>query len=586
MTGVSDSSFVRRRVLIAEDSSITQDLLKLLLTQRGHEINIVGDGEAAVKSLSQWDCDIALLDFHLPKLDGVEVAKKFLARHGHKPRPRLVAMTADIEGLLRDENNCEIFDEIIPKPLDINAVKNLIESEPVLSKTADAARGKSKAVPPQLKKPDLPESLASIGHKCLRWPDDFSNEKLAKRNLIEEVKEDRVGAIVIVAPVEDAFFSYLWRLNPLHLLPVFDACGGGRGRADIDATKLSASDAAVISNMIDSFRENREALHPDFWRSEDIGEKLLARIAVKGGTAKPVVAPRERSFVLFDVPLDEEIFNREMNKARAGGFVSGEFFDRLHACPNCRSSRLNIREECIQCGGANLSEEAYLHHFTCAYQGREQDFQHRDGLKCPKCSKHLSHFSIDYDKPGFVTCCASCGHSASETNVAFVCMDCGIRTGGDAMPTRDVYAYSLTDQGRAFLDVGRVYLGHAHQRLPLADLPLDLVIALNMQARRYNEDKTPFVLLNVGYLNARTVEREHGARQFSNVRNLFLENFGNALDDKALIVKGHFHDFALMKETDRSEIESDLIRLCEQASSTLRYDLGVSITAFGPQDFQ
>ena len=39
-----------RRVLVAEDNAVTNDLLRLLLTERGHDVDIVADGEEALRA--------------------------------------------------------------------------------------------------------------------------------------------------------------------------------------------------------------------------------------------------------------------------------------------------------------------------------------------------------------------------------------------------------------------------------------------------------------------------------------------------------------------------------------------------------
>ena len=62
------------KVLVAEDSSITSDLLKLLLSQHGHQVDIVTDGLQALTALREHNYDVALLDFRLPHMDGVQVA--------------------------------------------------------------------------------------------------------------------------------------------------------------------------------------------------------------------------------------------------------------------------------------------------------------------------------------------------------------------------------------------------------------------------------------------------------------------------------------------------------------------------------
>jgi len=38
-----------RRVLLVEDSSVTQDLIQLILSQRGHSVDIFSDGKGSGK---------------------------------------------------------------------------------------------------------------------------------------------------------------------------------------------------------------------------------------------------------------------------------------------------------------------------------------------------------------------------------------------------------------------------------------------------------------------------------------------------------------------------------------------------------
>ena len=89
-----------RRVLVAEDSPTTHEILKLLLTQRGHHVDIATDGEQALEALRHNHYDVALLDFHLPKMDGLRVATTVRSELPVHARPRLIAITADLPGLL------------------------------------------------------------------------------------------------------------------------------------------------------------------------------------------------------------------------------------------------------------------------------------------------------------------------------------------------------------------------------------------------------------------------------------------------------------------------------------------------------
>ena len=111
--------------------------------------------------------------------------------------------------------------------------------------------------------------------------------------------------------------------------------------------------------------------------------------------------------------------------------------------------------------------------------------------------------------------CGGCGHAASEPSVGFVCLDCGVHIDSDIAATRDVFSYRLTDQGIGFAEKGGAVLGYAREVLRFAELPLELVVALNAAAKRYNENKTPFALVNILYRKESEVVAEHGARQFA-----------------------------------------------------------------------
>ena len=123
-----------RRVLVAEDSPTTHEILKLLLTQRGHHVDIATDGEQALEALRHNHYDVALLDFHLPKMDGLRVATTVRSELPAHTRPRLIAITADLPGLLAHTEDCENFDLVMPKPLDIYRIGQLIEEQAELER--------------------------------------------------------------------------------------------------------------------------------------------------------------------------------------------------------------------------------------------------------------------------------------------------------------------------------------------------------------------------------------------------------------------------------------------------------------------
>jgi CheY-like chemotaxis protein len=82
-------------VLVAEDNLINQEVARAMLTRRGHSVDFVGDGRAAVDAALKKDYDVVLMDIQMPELDGLEATQLIRGRKP-APRPRIVALTANV----------------------------------------------------------------------------------------------------------------------------------------------------------------------------------------------------------------------------------------------------------------------------------------------------------------------------------------------------------------------------------------------------------------------------------------------------------------------------------------------------------
>ena len=67
------------RVLIVEDDDDIAQVLQRSLRLEGYETRIAGDGEAALGAADDFVPDLVVLDLGLPKLDGMEVARRLRA---------------------------------------------------------------------------------------------------------------------------------------------------------------------------------------------------------------------------------------------------------------------------------------------------------------------------------------------------------------------------------------------------------------------------------------------------------------------------------------------------------------------------
>ena len=69
------------KILVADDDALIRRLLSALLVKLGHEVQAVEDGDAALKALAgPAPPDLAILDWIMPALSGVEICKRVRAQ--------------------------------------------------------------------------------------------------------------------------------------------------------------------------------------------------------------------------------------------------------------------------------------------------------------------------------------------------------------------------------------------------------------------------------------------------------------------------------------------------------------------------
>ena len=131
-------------VLIAEDERNMSDLYRIALETRGHHVLITSDGVECVdaykevlgklgqsgKSPSRYEpFDAVVLDYRMPKMDGLEVAKKILAMNKEQ---RIIFASAFVKETLRDSvKHLEQVVELIQKPFEPKILVQLIEDTSV-----------------------------------------------------------------------------------------------------------------------------------------------------------------------------------------------------------------------------------------------------------------------------------------------------------------------------------------------------------------------------------------------------------------------------------------------------------------------
>jgi len=122
-------SYGRKKALVAEDNLINQKLMKSILNRLDIEVEIVLNGEEALRKRIDGDFDIIFMDVQMPVMGGVEATKKILEfeeREGLRHIP-IVALTANALEGDREKYLALGMDEYLGKPMKIDELDTILK---------------------------------------------------------------------------------------------------------------------------------------------------------------------------------------------------------------------------------------------------------------------------------------------------------------------------------------------------------------------------------------------------------------------------------------------------------------------------
>jgi len=132
---------VSARIVVVEDDLISQDIVKSALQAKGFTVDVASDGFSAVQLLNKGGYDLALIDYQLPDMDGYASAR-VLRNMADAGGPKLIACTANTTELRARPGVEDLFDGILPKPLNLPSLMRMIENslgDPQRRKLVDEA---------------------------------------------------------------------------------------------------------------------------------------------------------------------------------------------------------------------------------------------------------------------------------------------------------------------------------------------------------------------------------------------------------------------------------------------------------------
>lgn len=118
----------KKNVLVAEDSSVIQNLTRKILEIQNYTIHAAKDGKKVLEKLQNDNFDIILMDINMPIMDGMECAKAIRELGDpQKSQIPIIAISGNAKNYTEDDFKSVGINEFLPKPLDFDNLVDVVK---------------------------------------------------------------------------------------------------------------------------------------------------------------------------------------------------------------------------------------------------------------------------------------------------------------------------------------------------------------------------------------------------------------------------------------------------------------------------
>jgi CheY-like chemotaxis protein len=127
------------RIMVAEDEEDIQNVYSMILNERGHDVIVTSNGQECLKVYGQKIqeyhdrsgrpryFDVVILDYKMPKKDGLQAAKEILDLN---PEQRIIFASAYVkETLTESVKELKRVVELMQKPFSMSALVDIVENK-------------------------------------------------------------------------------------------------------------------------------------------------------------------------------------------------------------------------------------------------------------------------------------------------------------------------------------------------------------------------------------------------------------------------------------------------------------------------
>jgi CheY-like chemotaxis protein/signal transduction histidine kinase len=189
---VTNSSIEQKQILVVEDNYFSQTIVKRLFDQWKLNITLAGNGEQALKILSNKHFDLIIVDMEMPHMTGIQLMNEIRRNHIDAPAILLTSKNDD-----RYKKHPGLFRTVLTKPIKHSQLFRTISEELTNAETATT-------VPQDAKQKISPEFAKKYPLRILIAEDNVTNQQIAsmflkKLGYESDIAKDGQEALEIVS---------------------------------------------------------------------------------------------------------------------------------------------------------------------------------------------------------------------------------------------------------------------------------------------------------------------------------------------------------------------------------------------------
>ena len=116
-----------KKILIAEDSSVIQNLTKKILSFQGFEVSSAKNGKEVLSFLDNEMFDVILMDINMPVMDGMECTRKIRSLSDERAKIPVIAITGNARNYTEEEFKEAGIDAFLQKPLNFDLLVETVK---------------------------------------------------------------------------------------------------------------------------------------------------------------------------------------------------------------------------------------------------------------------------------------------------------------------------------------------------------------------------------------------------------------------------------------------------------------------------